>query len=46
MRRAHVVLVLALVFLTVPIAAQQQPNLPVAIKIESKILGETLVSFR
>lgn len=41
MRRAHVALVLALVFLTVPIAAQQQPNLPVAIKIESKILGET-----
>lgn len=41
MRRVDVALALALVFLSVPIAAQQQPNLPAPIRIESKILGET-----
>lgn len=40
MRRAYVALVLSLVFLAVPVAAQQRPNPPVAITIDSKILGE------
>ena len=39
MRRALIALALAV--LALPLAAQQPPNVPVAIQIESKIMGET-----